>query len=710
MDRSRREALGWTALALLVALVPWRSFLSAGVPVCRDLTGYFYPMKVHLAEALRSGEIPWLDPTRWGGAPLLALPGAQAFYPANLLFVLLPAGTAMKSWMLLHLALGTVGFAALARRIGLGAGPAAVGGAALALSGVTVSVQAFPTSASALAWTPWLALAVCRSAREPGAAAAVRLALVTGVILTTAAPEYLFCGGLFAVALAFAHASEGGRGRGEARGLLRSAAPILGGLVLGAFLAAPTLLGSVATALPSVRGPGGGTNERFAARGALPPTRLAEFLGDDLVADWSVSGAGPAGEQYPYFPSLTPGAVGLALAGAGLLAGGVGRGAAAALSVFGVLLALGPATPVWKGTLFLVPPLRVVRYPEKYAVLVTIGVAWLGALGVAALAARLPSRLKGAASVLALGLLLAERGGAARRLFPLEPPERLTHPPAVLAPVLALAVPGQPPPRVFQQDRLVPLPVWNVDVATADRQGIRSAAPEYGTLFGVAYVFEEDYDLSLPREATDWLLLLGRAFRTTSPLPRTVVRSAGASATIRTSPIRTGVGVPELQLEPDPLPPYRFAARVVADADYQRLLSRYLADACDPSCAYVFLDEADRGGRGPVPAGAGTVLAVRDAPSALSIDVEVAGPGTAVLTLARLFEACREATLDGRPVEVLEANFGFSAVEVPAGRHRLVLRPPSGWLHWGMGISCAALLVLAGLGLRSAASRRPESA
>ena len=694
-------------LAVLLALVPWRSFLSGGVPVGRDLCLYFYPMKVHLAEALRSAEVPWLDPYRWGGTPLLALPGAQAFYPGNVLFVLLSPGTAMKSWIAFHLALGTAGFALLALRLGLPAGAAAFGAVAFSLSGVTLSVQAFPTAAATLAWTPWLAAAVAGAVRRPGRKAAARLAVVSGVFLSTMNPEQVFSGGLFALALGVAQwrAGDDGAPADAGRGRTgRRIASVAGGALLGAALAAPALLGGVVTALPSVRGPGGGTNEAFAGSGALPATRLVEFLGDGLVADWRRALRGPSGEEYPYYPSLTPGVVALSLAAAGLLAGGKGRGEAAALSLAGILLALGPATPAWTTAVRLLPPLLSVRTPEKYAVLTTLGAAWLGALGAAAIAARLPERARGAFLALACGAILAERGGGALGDITLEPPATLATPPAVLAPVVALASPGQPPPRLFQQDIVLPVPAFDEDVRAADAYTRRSAQAGFGALFGVAYVFDEDYDFSLPREVTEWQKLLGRSLPTGSPLPRTAIRGAGAAATVRTSLLRPGVGVPELRLEPDPLPPYRFASRVVEEGDYGRLFARFLAESADPSCAWVFRETAV--GRQRI-AGEGRVVSVADRPSALVLEVEVKGPDPGVLQLARLREACREARLDGRPVEVLDATFGFSAVEIPPGRHRLSLRPPTAWLNWGVALCASSLLVLVFLTLRG---RRRDAA
>ena len=58
---------------------------------------------------------------------------------------------------------------------------------------------------------------------------------------------------------------------------------------------------------------------------------------------------------------------------------------ATALTVLGVLLALGPATPVLGLLLRVVPFTSSIRYPEKYAVLFGFGIVWLAALGAEAL-------------------------------------------------------------------------------------------------------------------------------------------------------------------------------------------------------------------------------------------------------------------------------------------------------------------------------------
>ena len=106
---------------------------------------------------------------------------------------------------------------------------------------------------------------------------------------------------------------------------------------------------------------------------------------------------------------LFPGAVALALAGAGVVVRGVApRGVRRMLlvvAVVGGLLSLGPLTPVYEWAYFLIPPVQTLRAPSRFGILVVFVVAALAGLGLAALRARLPAPRWGA--VVAAGALVA---------------------------------------------------------------------------------------------------------------------------------------------------------------------------------------------------------------------------------------------------------------------------------------------------------------
>lgn len=430
------------------------------------------------------------------------------------------------------------------------------------------------------------------------------------------------------------------------------------------------------------------------AAAALNPfvlSRLKDLFTDGLVADWAVVASAPGIPDYPYLPSVTPGRVAWILVVVGLVRKGPGRVAAVLLAATGFLLALGGATPVFGLAARLLPPLGWIRYPEKYMVLLGFGLAWLAALGLSSLAGALsPRALRIALPLLAFAIFI-DREGIARRLMPLEDASVITRAPTLLAGFPA--PPGAaPPPRLFFRDLYAPVPVYDSrDLRASGRVGRESLLPAYGSLFGVAYQFEVDYDLSLPAETFEWTRLLNRAVRETPALAIRIVRGTGVSAIVRSEREEDGRYRPRLEPIRDPVPPYRFAAKLAASPDARAVFGRLLEDGFGVDTAYV--DEAVPG-VSPAPA-AGRILAVDDRPSGLFLDVEVAGPGPGFLMLYRLWDAAEEATLDGSPARVSRVAFGFAGLAVPEGRHHLRLRPDTRWVKIGFMISVVTALALA---------------
>jgi len=673
--------------AILLALLPFRDFLGSGVPAGRDLLFYFFPLKAHLVEAVVRGEMPWVDRFRWGGSPLLSSPSAAPFDPANVLFMLLPLGAAMKAWILLHLAVALAGFAAFARRLGLERAPAAVAGLVFALGGTTVSLAAFPPTLSALSILPWFAAFVFDLVRAPGRRTTAAVVAAAALILLATSPEFVFFAVCVAVAVFFSARGGGGTWRQKARPLAFLAASAL----LAAGLGAISLLPGAATAARSIRSPGGGMGPGAAAMKPLVVPRLLELLVDGAVADWTVAASAPRVPDYPYLPSLTPGRVAWALVLAGLLRKGPGRIAAAVLALSGTLLALGAATPVFGLAAGALPPLGWIRYPEKHMILAGFGLAWLAALGLSRLALAIsPRGLTIVLPLLALAIFL-DREEMARRLSPVEDAAVLTQRPPLLA-GLPEASGDAPPPRLFFNDAYKPAPVYDTrDIGAASRVGCETLLPAYASLFGVGYQFEVDYDLSLSAEAFEWTRLLSRAVPETPSLALRFVRGAGVSAIVKSDQGADGRYRPHLMRIGNSLPPYRFAAHVVASADARAVFARLLEDGFSADTAYV--DAALPGF--PVSPAAGWILSAADRPSGLFLDVEVDGPAPGFLMLYRLREAVEEATLDGRPVPVSQVAFGFAGLPVPPGRHALRLRPDTRWVKIGALISAVTALTLA---------------
>ncbi len=675
------------AAAIVLALLPFREFLGSGVPSGRDLLFYFFPLKAHLVEAVTRGEMPWVDRFRWGGSPLLGAPSAAPFDPANILFLVLPLGAAMKAWILLHLGVALAGFAAFTRRLGLERGPAAVAGLVFALGGTTVSLAAFPPTLSALSILPWFAAFVFDLVRAPGRRTTAAVAASAALILLATSPELIFFSACVAVAVFFSARREAGTWRQAMRPLTLLA---LSALLAGG-LGAIALLPAAATAERSVRSPGGGLGTGAASIKPLAVPRLPELLFDGVVADWTVVAVVPRVPDYPFLPSLTPGRVAWALVLAGLLRKGTGRIAAIGIALFGTLLALGDATPFFGLVARAVPLLARIRYPERHVILAGFGLAWLAALGISRLAAAVSPRARKVVLVLLALAVFVDREGVARRLSPVEDASLLTKRPPLLA-SLPEASGDAPPPRLFFNDAYQPVPMYDTrDIVAVSRVGCQTLLPAYASLFGVGYQFELDYDLSLSAEAFEWTRLLSKAVPKTPSLALRFVRAAGVSAILKSDREADGRYHPHLMKIFNPLPPYRFAARVVASGDASSVFSKLLEDGFSADTAYV--DTALPG----VPAlpAAGRILSAVDRPSGLLLDVEVDGPAPGFLMLYRLREAAEEATLDGRPVPVSQVAFGFAGLPVPPGRHALRLRPDTRWVKIGALISTLTALGLA---------------
>ena len=79
----------------------------------------------------------------------------------------------------------------------------------------------------------------------------------------------------------------------------------------------------------------------------------------------------------------------------------------------------------------------------------------------------------------------------------------------------------------------------------------------------------------------------------------------------------------------------------------------------------------------------------------MAVDVDT--PGPALLRLADLWYPDWVATVDGRPAEILRADYLLRAVAVPAGRHVVEFRFASPAMRRGLIVSGASLLVTLGL-------------
>lgn len=427
------------ALVLLVVVVANVDLLSGrATPSFRDLATTQRPARA-LAASLGGAA---LNPHASFGQPLRGNPNLVLAYP----FPVAPRWLGLQ--ILLHAALGGLGFLLFLRVLGRRPEAALAGALAFSFSGYALSSTAFLNAATTLAWIPWLLSAVA-TARLEGRRSwllAVLGAAAAGSLLAHAGEPAL---GLIGIVLALAVALAGPRGT-----RLRAAGVLAGGGLVALLVTAPYLLEVLRATESSSRRLRGFSWSEFSAVG-FHPLRLLETPFPFLFGDpsrtlsgaywgYSVSQGSP-----PYLASLSFGVLPLALAVVFALSprrreGRFWLGAAAVA----LLVSFLPWIPGARSAYEALPFLHSVRYPVKALVVATIAIAVLASLAVERLLLEeaLPRwRSRAGVVLLALAGLLGLAAVVARvrpevprrLLLTLWDPSWASDPGLVLAPVLA---------------------------------------------------------------------------------------------------------------------------------------------------------------------------------------------------------------------------------------------------------------------------------
>lgn len=713
----------------------------------RDVLWTHAHFKAFGAEQLLEGRIPAFNPTWALGQPFRGNPNTLAFYPGNLLYLVLPFAAAFHLHYMLHwlLALGAMWL--LARQLGQGRPAALCAGLTYAGSGWMLSALTFYNILTVSAWWPLVLWGVARGDRRGLTAGGVAcgFAVLGGEPVTLAI-------GLVPLAL-LAGQRHGWRG-----GVARLAA--VG--AVAALVALPQIVATLRVLGFTFRG-GHGLLAIDLDAYSLHPVRLLELLvplpfGSPAVAGSEGFWANPMVPRVPYVLTIHCGIVALALAltgsprrrpWAGLALAGLGvawlggvwgeqlltvsAGLFRTSEKFLFWLAL--AVPLLAGwgveriTAESARPARLVRWIAASAVaLVTLGgaSAWL-APRLASAVAGSPGRAGGAAATVAgvtahaahwtLSLL---SGGAL--LLLLAWAVRSRRPAAAVAlqwiSLLALAplvmttgddLLGRPGPLA---DRLPAgtgvvssvsvMPAWEeggVEVrgpqSVVTRAWIDSLASPTGVLAGLSYPMGHDLE---GMHSPLFKLMSFNLGRDDWPARVTWCRALGVGALVTRSPVASPHlrQLAKTELHGSPFRLYEVfgsapevwwpATTEVATspADAFRRVSRL----GDPVAAVVTSRPVEHS------AGA-TVRVLSRRPD--RVEVEVRGQG-GVLAVRQSYHPLWRATAGGERLGILPVNLHLLGVEVPPGEHRIVL----GVAWWPEALAgVVALLALAGA-LRSA--------
>lgn len=328
---------------------------------------------------LAQGAWPLWDPWRSFGQPLLADANRQVLYPATWLHLLARPERLHSALVAVHLLWAGLGTLALGRRLGLSR-PAAFAAAALFLvSGPLLSVVHTLNLLFAVSWMPWVlwladaALEACR------VSPAIVWGMALAVQLFAGSPDAsawtaLLCAGLVAVRLLHGAPGTGERGRLVARALLA---------------ACFALLLSAVQWLPALEAASRSTRWRLDAAGrgywSFHPAALPELLLPLHLHRLPLTAAVRERlyeSRDPFLRSVYLGLPALLLAAAGVAWGVMRhRGLLALAAAIAVLWALGRHAPVQELLAWLLPPLRVLRYPEKALLLAAFTLSLLAGGG-----------------------------------------------------------------------------------------------------------------------------------------------------------------------------------------------------------------------------------------------------------------------------------------------------------------------------------------
>jgi len=338
---------------LAAALVVWAWIC---VPVAlgsrtfylRDVFLTHVPLKAFGAAELRAGRIPAFNPA-WGlGQPFRGNPNALAFYPGNLLYLVLPFWSAFNLHYALHWLLAFLAMMALARGLGQGRAGALMAGITYAGSGWMLSALTYYNTLTVAAWWPLVLLGAVWGGRRGIALGGIAcgMALLGGEPVTAA---------LGLVPLLLVAISRHGRWRGLATAVAIGA--------LGLLIALPQVVATLRVLPFTVRG-GQGVSAAQAVDYTLHPLRLLElvlpfpfgwptYIGPRAI--WAVSVL----PVVPLFLSLYAGIIALWLAAAAVRK----HRAWAFLAMAGPLVAFAAGM---RGDLLVTFGFGLFRFPEKF--------------------------------------------------------------------------------------------------------------------------------------------------------------------------------------------------------------------------------------------------------------------------------------------------------------------------------------------------------
>jgi len=720
-------------LAAMVFIPFWNVLLGFDTFAVRDWGLFSFPVATFHKECFWRGEWPMWNPYSCCGTPFLAQFNTLALYPLSLIYLLAPLTWSLPAFCLFHVFLGGLGMYFLARRWTGSPAAAALAGVAFSFNGLSLNFLMWPSHIATFSWIPWVILLAEEGWRD-GGTKMIAAALAAAMQILGGGPETIAFTWLVVLALAAVECVR------QPRTLWTTARRlgVMGALGLG--LAAAQLLPTLDLARHSHRDSHYGGSDW-----SMPPLGWANFLVPMFQMTPMQQIVVQPGQ---YWTSSYYAGIGVVfLAGMALWRGRRSRRVwlLAAFLLASLVLALGYNGFVFRWVQQLIPVLGVFRFPVKFVILTLTVAPLLASCGLAHYERQTTGEWRGwrgefvwgAAMLALIGAIL----WAARRwpvadnswsataanglwrvlflvltalalyLFARRPSWRswtivpllavcwmdvLTHEPwqnPTLAPSLyqpglgAMKAQFNPVPNIAQS-RLMMSPY-------SARQLYYKPASDMKTSFLLdRIVFLANCNLldDLPkvdgffslnlRESDKVLWLLDSR---TGPKLDNLEDLLSVSQTIAPGKVFDWMPrsnyIPIVSLGQTPVfadDPAAFEAIEKGAEDFRKV---------------VYLPAAAKGLVQAVSEPRARVVAMDFTPSRQSIEVETPAPTMVVLSQAYYHNW--EATVDGAAGTLWRANYAFQAVEVPAGKHRILLLYKDKALRWGGAISFASVLLCA---------------
>jgi hypothetical protein len=717
---------------LLFQVFPWRADVPEGLVIgnrlLADIPLVFYPFLTQIADAFSTGTFPLWSPRLYTGHPFFASFQSALLSPFTWVAAAVPLPWGTVAGAAARVLTGGAGALLFARRIGLGWIGSAFCAVAFALNAFSIVWLEHPPSAVA-AWLPWLLWAADGVVGESRSRATAILAGVVALTVLAGHPEtalkVLACGGLYGLASAAVSTRP-----------WRSAAWVTLAFALGLLISAVQVV-PFAEYLQASRTHAqrqASTINPYALPGKVAVTAVVpDFWGHPVSQDY-VAHVNRAGGPANYNEQQTyPGVVTWVLACVGLASVSRRRWRVAFFAlaaVFSAALAFG--TPSALDPLTSLPVLRLTLL-SRFGFLVIASAIVLAAIGLDALvrgtdAKRPALGLAGLAGAAATGLAIA----AAFWMFRSELVAAHLLPKATVGGLFAAAfaalmgglIYGCARGRVAGSACGVAACVAVAAELAAFGGGARSwtapahvfpttpaiaAAQQDPGLFRVLGVFDvlpantamayglsdpRGYDGMTPRDLSDLLdvsLVASGSYHTlTHPAGSPLVNLLnvkyifGLPGQDLPAPQFTRVsnGPSPLFLNHDVMPRLFLADGYAVRTG--NLARRTLRDGLVDLSRTAVLEAEPPAGVAPEPGGA-------DGPGRVDVrhyrehfvEVTTTAAGRRLLVFTDLYYPGWTADVDGRPTDILRANFAFRAVAVPAGTHTIRFRYRPASVAWG---------------------------